>query len=775
MEKLYTNIKNKTLTLLLIFIATIQLNAQQVSYSFANLQNTNDGTNDYYEVDVMVSTDTDFKLGSGQLYINYNTLAFGDNIVANSNIEYTQPIGYILGEVYGFPAYKDFVKNDNTTSRVSLSFQQGVSSGTITSNNVTGTPKKLFHIKMKYLDKTKNPSISFETGSLFIGQTFTACGPIIFGFPDCTNFPGTQLTSDSFDNYMAGFTIVETAASTNTDESGTTDTFTVVLDAKPSSNVVISVVSGDTGESIVDKSTLTFTTSNWNVAQTVTVTGVSDGIIDGTQTINITIAVVDDSSDDHFDTLSDQIVSVDNTDTTKAITIAADAKTKIYGQSDPPLTYQITTGNLETGDNITGSLTRATGEDVNSYAISQGTLTAGSNYNITYVSANLAITTKAITITADAKSKVYGDPDPTLTYQMTSGTLETGDNITGSLTRSTGESVGNYAISSTLTNTNYNITYVSANLTITSAAVVATTQAASNITITEAVLNGTLNDGGATTTTSFEYGLASDLTGATTVSGSPATITAESGAKAVSLSLTNLTENTLYYYRIKGTNNQGTVNGNIMNFNTLDVTPPEIIGTVPADDDTGVTSSNLQIIFNEDIQKGTGDILIKRSSDDIVVATIPVNGSDVTIDNTSSKAVELNGTVTIYISPSLTLPSNTDLYVEIPNTAFEDLSGNAFPGFSANTSWNFSTDEVLGIDTNTIKGLSLYPNPVTNILSISASANIEQVVIYSLLGKKLKTIKSDFNKINTKELAVGLYFVKIYSEKGIAIRKLIKD
>lgn len=200
MKNSYTNFKNKALILLLIFIAITQINAQQLNYSFANLQNTNDGTNDYYEVDVMVSADTDFKLGSGQLYINYNTLAFGDNIVANNNIEYTQPTGYILGEVYGFPAYKDFVKNDNTISRVSLSFQQGVSSGTISSNNVTSTPKKLFHIKIKYLDNTKNPTIGFETGSLFVGQTFTACGPTTSGFPDCTNNPGTQLTSDSFDD-----------------------------------------------------------------------------------------------------------------------------------------------------------------------------------------------------------------------------------------------------------------------------------------------------------------------------------------------------------------------------------------------------------------------------------------------------------------------------------------------------------------------------------------------------------------------------------------------
>ena len=66
--------------------------------------------------------------------------------------------------------------------------------------------------------------------------------------------------------------------------SGSTDTFTVVVGAQPASNVVISVTSGDTGEATVSPATLTFTSGNWNSAQTVTVTGVDDSLVDGSQT-----------------------------------------------------------------------------------------------------------------------------------------------------------------------------------------------------------------------------------------------------------------------------------------------------------------------------------------------------------------------------------------------------------------------------------------------------------------------------------------------------------
>jgi hypothetical protein len=151
-----------------------------------------------------------------------------------------------------------------------------------------------------------------------------------------------------------------------------------------------------------------------------------------------------------------------------AITVTADAKGKVYGDTDPALTYQVTSGGLVSGDSFTGSLTRATGESVGTHAILQGTLSAGANYNLTFVGANLTIGQKPITVTADPKSKAYGDTDPALTYQLTSGALVSGDSFTGGLTRATGENVGTVAIlQGTLSaGANYNLTFVGANLTI---------------------------------------------------------------------------------------------------------------------------------------------------------------------------------------------------------------------------------------------------------------------------------------------------------------------
>ena len=110
--------------------------------------------------------------------------------------------------------------------------------------------------------------------------------------------------------------------------------------------------------------------------------------------------------------------------------------------TDPALTYQITSGSLVSGDSLTGALTRVSGENVGSYAIQQGSLAASANYALTFIGANLSIGTRSLTTTADAKSKVYGDTDPALTYQITSGSLVSGDSLTGALTRVSGENVG---------------------------------------------------------------------------------------------------------------------------------------------------------------------------------------------------------------------------------------------------------------------------------------------------------------------------------------------
>ncbi|MBB6610168.1 T9SS type A sorting domain-containing protein [Pontibacter sp. Tf4] len=132
----------------------------------------------------------------------------------------------------------------------------------------------------------------------------------------------------------------------------------------------------------------------------------------------------------------------------RPITIAANTgQTKVYGDNDPAaFTYQISAGSLVDPSHLTGALTRNSGNNVGTYAITQGTLAVTSNYTLTYTGADFTITRRAVSVTADALSKVYGETDPALTYTVTSGSVVSGDNFTGKLARDKGEDVGDYAV-----------------------------------------------------------------------------------------------------------------------------------------------------------------------------------------------------------------------------------------------------------------------------------------------------------------------------------------
>ena len=99
-----------------------------------------------------------------------------------------------------------------------------------------------------------------------------------------------------------------------TSESGQTDTFTVVLNTIPTADVTIGLSSSDTTIGTVSPSSLTFTAGNWNVPQTVTVTGADNGQI-GSDTPYTIVTAPAASSDPNYNGLDPSDVSVTNLET----------------------------------------------------------------------------------------------------------------------------------------------------------------------------------------------------------------------------------------------------------------------------------------------------------------------------------------------------------------------------------------------------------------------------------------------------------------------------
>ncbi|WP_299114087.1 T9SS type A sorting domain-containing protein [uncultured Winogradskyella sp.] len=286
--------------LALAILSMSSLNAQEITLSFANAKVTNDGMDDYYEADIMLSSTTDFYVGSGQVYIDYNTAAFGENVSSNGNIEYSQPTGSIIGYAFpGFPfptpAYKDFVENDNTASRVSLSFQQNVALIGLEfapEIQVVATAKQLFHIKIKYTNVNEDPGICFYSDGVFQDQFFTACGGA--NIADCTNSPGVQITNDTYDCSGAELSISTTYVYNNdwtpSDPSGvSTGSDEIIIEAGEaaiSANTIANTVTINSGAGLTVNISMDLETVSGTTLESTSTTYASL-IVDGTITGSI--------------------------------------------------------------------------------------------------------------------------------------------------------------------------------------------------------------------------------------------------------------------------------------------------------------------------------------------------------------------------------------------------------------------------------------------------------------------------------------------------------
>ncbi|HKO48042.1 MAG TPA: Calx-beta domain-containing protein, partial [Polyangiaceae bacterium] len=101
---------------------------------------------------------------------------------------------------------------------------------------------------------------------------------------------GTDLPFVNTDDDHPGVRVVAAPNLTTAEKNAGTATFTVELLSQPMSSVSIGVSSSNTAEGKVSPATLSFTTGNWSMPQTVTITGVQDDVADGPQTYQVKLA-----------------------------------------------------------------------------------------------------------------------------------------------------------------------------------------------------------------------------------------------------------------------------------------------------------------------------------------------------------------------------------------------------------------------------------------------------------------------------------------------------
>jgi hypothetical protein len=113
-------------------------------------------------------------------------------------------------------------------------------------------------------------------------------------------------------------------------------------------------------------------------------------------------------------------------------------------------------------------------------------------------------------------------------------------------------------------------------------------------------------------------------------------------------------------------------------------TAPTLSSSSPSDGATSVgVNDNIVLTFSEAVDAESGNILIKKSSDNSTVETINVAGG----------LVSGSGSTIITINPSSTLDGETSYYITIAATAFDDVDSASYAGFTNSTTLNFTTGE----------------------------------------------------------------------------------
>jgi hypothetical protein len=212
------------------------------------------------------------------------------------------------------------------------------------------------------------------------------------------------------------------------------------------------------------------------------------------------------------------------------------------------------------------------------------------------------------------------------------------------------------------------------------------TTAATSITGNSATLNGTVNANGASTAVTFEYGLTTAY--GTTVPGVPSPVTGSS-VTPVSAAISGLSPNTLYHFRVKGTNTNGTSNGSDLTF-TTGAAPPTVVTTAATA--VGATTATVN-------------------------GTVNANGSSTTVTFQYGLTTAYGSTVSGTPSP-------------VTGTTVTSVSG-ALSGLLPNTLYHFRVVGVSAAGTSygsdltfsTIPPPTVVTNPATNVASTSATLN----------------------------------------------------
>jgi hypothetical protein len=297
----------------------------------------------------------------------------------------------------------------------------GTSVGTVISGDVDAGDTKTFAITAGNDNGAFaiNPSTGEITvaNSALLNFEATPTIPLTVRVTDSGNAQASNTVTITLTDVVepVGITVTPTAGLTTT-EAGGTATFTIVLTSQPTANVTVSLTSNNTAEGTVSPNSVTFTSLNWSVPQTVTVTGVNDAIDDGDIAYTIVTGAAT-SADSLYAGLDPSDVSVTNIDN-DALTppTISDIANQTTNEDTPLANIPFVVGDAETA--VGSLLVTASSSDTTLFPPGSITL-GGSGANRTISLSPAANLSGTATITVTVEDGDGSTTTDTFTVQVT--------------------------------------------------------------------------------------------------------------------------------------------------------------------------------------------------------------------------------------------------------------------------------------------------------------------------------------------------------------------
>ena len=153
-----------------------------------------------------------------------------------------------------------------------------------------------------------------------------------------------------------------------------------------------------------------------------------------------------------------------------------------------------------------------------------------------------------------------------------------------------------------------------------------------------------------------------------------------------------------------------------------------------------------------------------ESSTNITYTTAETSSLTLVFDTTFSGKIKLDG---IDYSASNGIVTITDIAPGTHNITKNNITNL----FYIKTTYNTLAFK----NTKNLPKINLYPNPVTNLLQIDTSLDIEEIQILNMLGSLVKSIKGNSKFIDVNYLNSGGYFLCVKTNKGIYRQIILKN